>query len=73
MASCWTIYDHPADRPDQFVARKFVGGIATGDSYSHRDLNTLRSVLGKAGMKCRNRGASDDPCVVETWAVPDTS
>jgi len=70
--SMWTIYDHPTDFPDSFIARRFeVGGghghaIATEDTVQG-DIDALRESFAKAGLICLRRNENDDPKIVETW------
>lgn len=72
MLSMWTIYDHPRDYPDTFVARRFEvgkgapGAVATGDILLG-DLETLRKSFHMAGLYCLTGSPDDDPNIVETW------
>jgi hypothetical protein len=51
----WTIYDHPADYPHGYVARKFLIGqgrrepLPTNDVLVSDKLDTLRARFGRAG------------------------
>lgn len=67
----WTIYDHPSDAPEFFVARKWLitGGaaIATGETMSEEDIDTLRKYFQIGGMTCLPRQPGDDPVIVESW------
>lgn len=67
----WVVYDHPVRPslmyPDLFVARKWHGKTPTSDILtggSHRELLLKLP----AGMTRRERGADDDPAVVEVWS-----
>ena len=67
----WTIYDHPRDYPDSFVARKFLiaGGAPTPTSeiILSTSLDKLRAIMVGRGLSCITRSPGDDPVVVETW------
>jgi hypothetical protein len=63
----WTIYDHPRDHPDMFVARKFIYDRPTMSTLMSGDLERLRDTLRGMGLVCINRDPSDDPKIVETW------
>lgn len=67
----WTVYDHPSDYPDQYVARQFVVGIggqrATDRVMAHVDLESIRAVLSHAGLVRVERHPTDDPVILETW------
>lgn len=66
----WTIYDHPRDLPDVFVARRFeIGGEhggPTGDILTAPTLDALRKKL-PWGLVRIMRQDGDDPCIVECW------
>jgi hypothetical protein len=66
----WTIYDHPADYPDWFVARPHIIRPKTsGPLPMHlmaKDLETLRAML-PDGLTRLNRQDGDDPTIVEVW------
>jgi len=70
VLTMWSVYDHPSDYPDAFVARKFEarGGItvATSDMFTAPTLNELRRLL-PPGLVCFPRNPDDDPVIVETW------
>lgn len=70
----YTIYDHPSDYPEHFVARRWslVGNqdparpdpgpvVAIGLT-----LDEVRGLLPR-GLTCIGRDAGDDPVIVETW------
>jgi len=72
VMSMWTIYDHPTDHPDFFVARRWVvprGGppIPTKDMVTGDTLESLRRLLRDFGLISIGRCATDDPVIVETW------
>ena len=62
----WTIFDHPADHPTQFVARPFIGVRPLLAHLAHKDLGTLRALL-PAGLTRLERSPKDDPKIIETW------
>jgi hypothetical protein len=70
--SVWTIYDHPSDYPDTFVAREWrvteAGFAPTQSTIESSDLEYLRRVmiveLGKTRVE---RSESDDPKILESW------
>lgn len=66
----WTVYDHPADYPDGFIARLWE---VEGSSYRATDqvvtggtLDGVRAQL-PPGLHRLPRSVGDDPVVVETW------
>lgn len=68
--SMWTVYDHPRDYPDVFVARRFeiTRGLSgpTNDMFTADTLDELRRLL-PPGLFCLLREPDDDPKIVETW------
>jgi hypothetical protein len=66
----WTIYDHPRDYPDAFVARRWVAirgtVIPTNDMFVANSLNELRALL-PPGLVLFPRFDGDDPNIVEVW------
>jgi len=70
--SSWTIYDHPLDYPDFYVARRFrldrgPDPIPTLEVRLNTDLEQLRAVFRERGLYCFPRAPSDEPQIVETW------
>jgi hypothetical protein len=72
--SLWTIYDHPADYPDVFVARLWhmITGkpVAEAPVLTAATLDQLRADVQHATdyvLVCRARQPEDDPVIVETW------
>ena len=63
----WTIYDHPSDYPDCFVAREFVLDKPTENFIACNDLDLLRGHFLEVGMKCIPRSPEDEPQIVEVW------
>jgi hypothetical protein len=70
LLSIWTIYDHPADFPDLYVARRFVTGrdgpVATPDVLQG-ELSALREAFYRCGLVCMTRSDEDEPQIVESW------
>lgn len=66
----WTIYDHPKDFADFFVARPLIIRPKTsGPIPMHlmaRDLKTLRALL-PHGLTRLGRQEADDPVILEVW------
>jgi len=68
----WTIYDHPSDRPDCFIARRWIVMRSYNDPVPTRDvltattLDELRRLL-PPGLTCLPRYLNDDPKIVEVW------
>jgi hypothetical protein len=66
----WTVYDHPLDAPDLFVARKWVVGkgtlTATNEMRGCNDLEGLRAMLPR-GLTRLYRHPHDDPKILEVW------
>lgn len=70
--SMWTVYDHPSDYPEKFVARRFDvdkdGARPSASIIVAPDLETLRGILlCEMRLTCLTRNEGDDPCIVETW------
>jgi hypothetical protein len=66
----WSIYDHPADYPDWFVARPtIVRPKTSGPIPMHliaHDLEKLRAML-PDGLTRLTPAVWDDPQVIEVW------
>ncbi len=70
--SLWTIYDHPIDYPEHFVARQFLvtgdGTVLTDSVITSSQLQTLRDTFEwDMGLACLPRNPEDDPKIVEVW------
>lgn len=65
--SLWTVYDHPRDFPQSFVARRFELDQVTTDFIIAPDLQTLRDLLMNKGLSCIPRDPKDEAHIVETW------
>ena len=68
----WTVYEHPRDYPDKFVARRFDvdadGPEPSASIIVAPDLNTLRKILRyELHLVCITRSPEDDQVIVETW------
>lgn len=75
VMSMWTIYDHPLDYPEGFIARRFEishskvpgEGIAvTTDTLRGLTLDDVRLQLPE-GMVVISRSPKDEPQILETW------
>jgi len=70
--SMWTVYKHPKDFPQAYVARRFEvdgeGARPTADILLSPDLERLRETLAREmHLVCLMRNEGDDPVIVETW------
>ena len=68
--SIWVIYDHPADYPDVYIARRWVAyGPNAGprEAIGSSRLDVLRSTLERRGLIRMDRLPADDPVILETW------
>lgn len=67
----WTVYDHPYDYPDKFVARRWDVGksglVRTEAVMVSDDLQAIRIELEGWGLYCLPRMPGDEPQIVETW------
>ena len=69
----WTVYDHPDDYPDKFIARRFEvgddGGVLATTSVIVADsIETIRDILQfELHFVMLMRSPEDDPKIVETW------
>lgn len=70
----WTIYDHPKDFPDAFIARRFEvrsttegGPQATADVIVSGNLKDIRREMRNRGLVCLTRQDEDDSAIIETW------
>lgn len=66
----WTIYDHPRDYPNEYVAREWVIDVAprpTGKVITCKYINVLRLEFEERGLVRLPRDPSDDLLIVETW------
>jgi len=70
----WTVYDHPKDYPDHFIARKWLVGSKRAEPEATDEviarLLCMRYVhCLPPGLYCLARNEEDDPVVVETLAL----
>ncbi len=70
--SLWTIYDHPSDYPDHYVAREYLvtpdGPVRTDNIMLSADVERLRECfLAEMGLACLSRSPEDDPTIMEIW------
>lgn len=64
----WVIYDHPADVPDAFVARLWLGSEPTLEIILADTLEAARSAVHlRGGRHWVPRFEVDDPAIVEVW------
>lgn len=70
VLSLWTVYDHPLDFPDGFIARRHeasaAGSIASQDVITG-ELAVIRQAMQMCGLFCMPRADADDRKIVETW------
>jgi len=65
----WTVYRHPRDHPDKFVARKSLSTLPptmTNDMFVADSLDEVRALL-PPGLYCLLPQFDDDPVIVEIW------
>jgi hypothetical protein len=62
----WVVYRHPADFPNDYVARAWDGEDATGIGYAAPTLEAVRELL-PPGLHRLDRNPLDDAVIVETW------
>lgn len=67
----WTVYDHPSDYPNCFVARQMLvyrdGSQETTQIMISPDLQSIREQMVWRGLTCLGRQPGDDPVIVEVW------
>jgi len=70
MMQGWTIYDHPRDYPDVFVARRWYAQagavVPTHEMFTAGTLDELRALL-PPGLVLLPRMPGDHPNIVEVW------
>lgn len=71
ILSMWTVYDHPIDYPDYFVARRHEvtakGSAPTPEIMLAKGLAELRGALIARGLTVLRRDPDDDARIVEVW------
>jgi hypothetical protein len=69
--SIWTVYDHPTDFPNNYVAREWIienGKERPGTNIIIApDIERLREVLRRGLFHPIPRSENDDPVIVESW------
>lgn len=69
--SIWTVYDHPRDMPDLYVARLFHidqnGPRPTNVVITDSDLTMVQRALEDLGLVKLMRSPEDEPQIVESW------
>jgi len=70
--SMWTIYDHPTDYPDNFIAREWIIGrepaaISITDNVIIGSLENIRMRLQAKGLMRLRRDRNDDEKIIESW------
>ena len=66
----WTVYDHPRDYPNGYVARRWLTlpvPRATNEVIIADKLDDIRDQLEAKGLVKLMRDPSDEPQIVETW------
>lgn len=67
----WTVYDHPTDWPDGYIARKWVilptGPHATDECIVATGVSAIRNRFEEMGLVKLARSPEDDPSIMETW------
>lgn len=68
----WTVYNHPFDYPDSYVARLWV--VSSDGNHGPTetmivtdDLGYIREKLASRGLVRLERDERDDPKIMETW------
>ncbi len=71
ILNMWTVYDHPTDYPDFFVARRHEvtaqGSVPTREIMLAKGLGELRAELFARGLTVLTRDRDDDARIVEVW------
>lgn len=67
----WTVYDHPTDFPDCFVARLWLidadGPKPSTFALKSESIDELRSALVDQGLTVLDRMPGDDAKILEVW------
>lgn len=66
LLNIWTVYDHPKDHPQGYIARCFELDQPTNVTIAG-ELDTIRECFERCGLICMPRAPSDDPVIMETW------
>lgn len=62
-----TVYDHPQDYPDKFVARVFDMNRPTNMAAIADTYEELLEAIPTRNMARMERSPKDDPVIMETW------
>lgn len=62
-----TVYAHPADYPDKYVARVWDLDRPTNLAAVADDHEGILQAIPTAQMTRMDRSPKDDPCIVEVW------
>jgi hypothetical protein len=66
----WTVYRHPRDYPDKFVARMSLATspepTRTNEMFVADSLDEVRALL-PPGLHCLQHLTEDDPVIIEIW------
>lgn len=66
----WTVYDHPLDHPDVYVARLSLTlpePVHLPMALACPELEPIREQLASLGLTRLHRFPNDDPVILETW------
>lgn len=68
----WTVYDHPTDFPNDYVAREHIlrndnTHGPTDNFIQSTDLEVIREQLLNMGKTPIARSPGDEPQIIETW------
>jgi len=64
--SMWVVYEDPPEFPNQYVARRYLLDVDTGDYEVGDTLNDVRAKL-PPGLMRLERSKHDHPQVRESW------
>lgn len=73
LMSTWTVYDHPADYPNSYVARRFevipgqLEPRRTNDLYLARDIEQMNQHFERLGLAFLSRFEADEPQIMGVW------
>lgn len=63
----WTVYKHPTDYPDCYVARLFENDVPTASFVASPNYSTIEQMMWGLGLAKFSRDPSDDPKILEIW------
>lgn len=63
----WTMYDHPADYPNSFIARKFINAQPTNEVIVGQSVKEIRDILATKDLRHFGRSPDDDSIIIENW------